>query len=214
MAGNCDRNRVGCDGGGHRPNGFWQANAGSDFSVSGGGAGRDFAQSLPDPLLERSAANIQWKIASNTRLFDKADDLSNQMFKIAVTADEIGFAKTVLEVLHELVRIIPKEDGANTLFRGSNQHRTQRTFADSEADRCAGPTVAKDLRAHAEDFGGLFIEATIGVVARVVDRFRDRAAARQRLADSLGAMGAGEGFRCEADCFTKHAMKMKGAHAD
>src|SRR5436189_4826148 len=78
VAGNCDRNRVGCDGGGHRPNGFWQANAGSDFSVSGGGAGRDFAQSLPDPLLERSAANIQWKIASNTRLFDKADDLSNQ----------------------------------------------------------------------------------------------------------------------------------------
>src|SRR3546814_15975514 len=81
-------------------------------------------------------------------------------------------------------------------------------ISDWSSDVCSS-----DLRRHAEQLGGLRIEAAAGIVAGVVDRLGHRGTVRQRSAQPGGPLGRGVGLRREAGRFLEDAVEVEAAEA-
>src|SRR3954470_22432958 len=116
MAWNGDRDGVCGNSAGDSAHRFWLTDTGGDFGVSGGRARWNVAERLPNTLLEGGAANIEGKITGLARLFYETDHPRDQTLEIPIAADQIRLAETALEVLHEFIRIVAKQDGADTFF--------------------------------------------------------------------------------------------------
>jgi hypothetical protein len=128
-------------------------------------------------------------------------------------ADQAGPRKAVLQVAHERVRVVPKQDCAHAFVGRRDQDRAERALADRKADRGSVPAAAELRRGHAEEIGRGGIEAPAGVEPGAVDRFGDRGTLRELVAYTLGAMGVGIGLRRHAGDRLEHTVKVKAAHA-
>src|SRR3954467_7207419 len=113
MTGDCHGDWIRGNRSGDGADGFGFADAGGNFGIGGGGAGGDFAEGLPNALLEGGATNVQRELASGARLFDETDDLRHEAFEISIAADQIRLAKTALQISGEFVRVITDQDGAH-----------------------------------------------------------------------------------------------------
>src|ERR1700736_388537 len=84
MAGDGDREVIGCASLSHRARGFRRTDAFSHLCVTDSGARRNLAQCLPYSLLKGGAAYIKGKAQAQGRCFDEPDDLSNQLLECCV----------------------------------------------------------------------------------------------------------------------------------
>src|SRR5688500_2747458 len=105
MTGNRHGDGIGGASSGHRPNCFRRTDTLRYFSVARGRAGRNFAQSFPDPLLKGSATHIERKVQTELRCFHKSNHLSNDALKLSIATYQLRFGETVLKVLDEFVGI-------------------------------------------------------------------------------------------------------------
>lgn len=124
MAGNGNRNCVGCAGLGDRAHSIGLADLLGDVGVTDSPASRYAAQHFPYAVLKGCAPNIERQIETDTRRLDKADDLGHQFFKLAITADQARKRKLVFKVPQQLFRIIAQKNRANALLALSNENRT------------------------------------------------------------------------------------------
>src|SRR5690606_21450517 len=125
-----------------------------------------------------------------------------------VAADEVGFRKPVLEISHELVRIVTELDGANAAVASGYENGAQRTLADGESDFGFSATVAKRRRSHAQHLFGGFVEPAPGIEAGIVYR-RGHAAISlgQFLAQAPRPMRKPIGFRRQPRHRLEQAVK-------
>src|SRR5258707_7757338 len=115
MAGDRNGELVCGAGSSHGAHGLGCANATSNLGIGYGFADWDFLESLPNPLLERRAANIQRQIRVYARRLHKADNASNQRFVVAIRPDEMRLGESILQAAHEAVGIVSQKNGRNAL---------------------------------------------------------------------------------------------------
>ncbi len=90
MARDGDGQLVGRARAGHGPGCLRRANPASDLQVGDRLARRDFPKGLPHPLLERSAANVERQIETETGRLDEPDDTGYQGFMSAPISFALG----------------------------------------------------------------------------------------------------------------------------
>src|ERR1700730_9499120 len=142
MAGDGDREVIGCASLSHRARGFRRTDAFSHLCVTDRGARRNLAECLPYSLLKGGAAYIKGKAQAQGRCFDESDDLSNQLLECCVPPNQPRPGKLVLQVVYELFGIITKQDGADSPLALRDQDSAQRTLPDREADLRVRPASA------------------------------------------------------------------------
>ena len=81
MAGNRDRQRIGCARLCHGTHRFWRADALGNLGVARRFADRNFGERLPNALLKRGAAHIERQVEPYARRFDEADHFRDQLFE-------------------------------------------------------------------------------------------------------------------------------------
>ena len=94
----------------------------------------NLAELLPDALLKRRPAHLQRQIQPRGRPLDEGDDLGDELFEFAVSADEIRIRETLLKTFHQVIRIITKRDAADAMLRRRDKDRAERTLADRKVD--------------------------------------------------------------------------------
>ncbi len=102
----------GAAGAADRAHRAWLADRPRDLRVGRRLAGRDGAERSPHPLLECGAADVERKIEPLTRRLDETDDLGDHALEFGVAAFELRIRKAVLQVAHQLVRIVAKQNCA------------------------------------------------------------------------------------------------------
>ena len=65
---------------------------------------------LPNTLLERRTAHIEWQVQANARIFNEANDPGNQRLKFTIGTDEARLRETVLEIADQRVRVVDQQD--------------------------------------------------------------------------------------------------------
>lgn len=182
--------------------------AGGNVGVAQRGAYGDLAQGLPDPFLEGGTPQVQWKVQPDGRGFHEGDDAGHQLLEIGVAADEVCLGEAVLQVLHQHGRVVVHEDGADAALALGHQDGTQGALRDGEADRHAvttGPIVAGT---HAQQSVRLFVEATVGVEAGIVDGVGHAPGFAQGMAQPVGPVGRGVGLGGEPGLCLEDPVEM------
>jgi hypothetical protein len=87
-------------------------------------------------LLKRGPAHVQRQIQANTRRFDKADHLGNELLEFAVVADQIGTGEPVLQIACKFVGIVAQENGTDAPVAFGNEDRPEGAFANGETYGC------------------------------------------------------------------------------
>ncbi len=121
-----------------------------DFAITQGRPDGDFPQSLPDALLERCSANVEWKVEPQFWRFDKSDHLCDPLFEFLISDAKLRVEKTVLEITDEAVRIFSKQNSAYSPGACCNKDRSQRALTDCKFYACPAPAGAERRRRHAE----------------------------------------------------------------
>ena len=116
-------------------------------------AWRDVAKSLPDALLEGRSTHMQGQTQAAIRLLDEPDDRRDETIESLVAGHEVRAGKPILQVVDERVGIIAEQNRAHPFVGGRDQHRSQRTLADCEADGRAAPAAPERCGRHAEGGG-------------------------------------------------------------
>src|SRR5690606_13319009 len=106
MTGNGNGNPVRCASLCNCARGMRCANLPGDLGVTGGGAERDAAQRLPDTLLERRSANVQWEAQADPRRFNEPADLRDELLELAVPTDQVRLRKLVLQLTRQYIGIV------------------------------------------------------------------------------------------------------------
>ena len=212
MARNRDGQRVGSAGLRHGSHGRRCTDAFGDFGVAHRLAGRNAAQRLPDPLLERRATDVQRQIEADAGCLDETDDHRYPLLELGITADELRVGKPVLQLASQCLWIVAQRDGADTAIALCDQDGTQGALSDGEPNVDVGPARTEAAGRHPEHRVGLLVEPAAGVVACLVDGRGDGTAARQLLADASGPVAGRVGFRCQAGDRLENPVQVGGAH--
>src|SRR3546814_4693442 len=130
-----------------------------------------------------------------------------------VCSSYLCLGEAVLERAHQRFRLVAQQNGADSLVAGGSKDGAVGALADREADAQPGAAGSIGGRRHAEQLGGLRIEAAAGIVAGVVDRLGHRGTVRQRSAQPGGPLGRGVGLRREAGRFLEDAVEVEAAEA-
>jgi hypothetical protein len=91
-----DRQEIGRARRCYRPHRLRFSDPPRDVGVARGRAGRNFAERLPNPLLERGPPHIQRHIEADAGRFDQADHLRDKFLETRVAADQRCLRKPVL----------------------------------------------------------------------------------------------------------------------
>src|SRR5258707_13489879 len=91
--------------------------------------------------------------------------------------------EAVLEIAHELIRIIPEKNGCDAFPARGNQDGAQAGLTNCELDLLVDSTCAILGRSHAEYIARFLVKTPARIEACVVDRFSDAAAGGQCLPD-------------------------------
>ena len=127
-----DREVVRGAGTGNRTYGSGRTNSLRDFCVGNCLADRDLLERLPHPPLEGSAADVKRQIETEPRGFDQADNARHKGFVVPVGSDQAGFGKTILQITHQLIRVVAKKNGGYSLLARRDQDRAERCLTDSK----------------------------------------------------------------------------------
>src|SRR6266550_6713188 len=100
VARDCYRERVRPAGLRHCTNRLRRPDALGDVRVARRGTYRNFAQPLPNPMLERGAADIERQFESDGGGLHEADHLGDKFLELSVSADQPGMRKAVLKIAH------------------------------------------------------------------------------------------------------------------
>jgi hypothetical protein len=125
----------------------------------------------------------------------------------------LRLGKAVLQRAHQGLGIVAELDGAHAFVRRRDQDRTERAFADGEANDVAVTAAAELRRRHAEQTGRGGVETAVGVEAGAIDRLRDGVARREFLAHAFGPVAGNIGLRRHAGDRFEHAVEVEAAHA-
>src|SRR4051812_23975477 len=128
MAGNCYRQRVCTASLSHGPNGVRHTDPICNIGVARRRAGRDVIQGLPDALLKSGAPNIQRQGKIRGRGLHKGHHRGDQLFELAVTADQVGMREAILQVTGKRIRIVTDQNGTDSTFTLRHQDGAQRAF--------------------------------------------------------------------------------------
>ncbi len=134
MAGNGDGNRIRGARLRHCSHCLRCSDALGDVGVACGPTRGDAADGLPDPPLERGTADVERKIKPARRCLNKADDLGHPLLKPVIGTDELRLGKSILQLANQLLRFVPKLDGAHPFVRGCNQDGAQRALTDRKTN--------------------------------------------------------------------------------
>src|SRR5216683_3516998 len=145
---------------GHGPGCLRRANPASDLQVRDRLARRDFPKRPPHPLLERSAANVERQIETETRRLDEPDDTGYEGFIVAVGSDHLRLGKAILKLAHQLIGIAAEEDGRDAFLARRHQNGAKRALSDRDTDLLVCAARAILCRRHPEHVGGLLVEAS------------------------------------------------------
>jgi hypothetical protein len=102
VAGDGDRQSIDHTRLSHGAHGLQLADPLGDLGIAHGRAGWYLVQRFPDSTLEGSAVDIQRKVESDRRHLHEPHHLSDELLKVGITADELGFRELVLKVVDEL----------------------------------------------------------------------------------------------------------------
>ena len=212
VAGNEDGYGVGSAGGSYGPYRGWASDLGGQLSVALGGSGGDFAQGLPDPLLEGGSPDVEGQVSGLGGVVDLFDDGFGPLVEVIVTLGDGGFGEGLAEFFDELGFRVAEAHGADASGGAGDDDEAEGTVADGVADFDSFASSLILAGGHAQDFGGLFVEAAAGVEAGVVDGAGDGGAGAESGADPFGAMFNGVLARREAGDFAEDAQEMEAAH--
>jgi hypothetical protein len=212
VAGNRHRQRIGGAGPRDRTHRLGRTDAPGDLRVTDGLPRRHIAQRLPDALLKGCSTHIQRQIQALLRHFHQTDHLGHQLLKPGVPANQHGLREPVLHIAHQRIRIVSQQDGADAPCAGRHQDRPQGTLAHRKTDGNLLPSGTVGGRCHPQQLVRLLVEATVGVVARPIDRFCDRAAPHQFLSDLVGAVGRRVGLGRDTGHGLEHPVHVESAH--
>ena len=193
---------------GHGAYGPRGADAGGNGGVAECGTHGDLAQGLPDSFLEGGALQVQRKVQPDGGGFHEADDAGYHLLEVVIPADEMCLGEAVLQVLHQHGRVVVHEDGADAALALGHQDGAQGALRDGEADRhavTAGPIVAGT---HAQQPVCLFVEATVGVEAGIVDGIGHAPGFAQGMAQPVGPVGRGVGLGGEPGLCLEDPVEM------
>src|SRR5258708_9932347 len=213
MAGDGYGKGVGTTGLGDCPNRSRMTDFSGQVGVADGRADGYFSQRFPDALWKGGAAHVEREVEADLGRLDETDNFGDPALECVVAADQVRFGKSVLELLHQGVRIVGKGDGADAFFRGRDKDGTERAFAHGEAEGFVFASVAEGRRFHTEEFGGLRVEASVGIVASAVDCLGHRISEWQLFAHPPCTMSADIGLGGKPGGFLEDAMKIKGTYA-
>src|SRR3954469_25017306 len=82
------RQWIGSAGASDRSGGFGRSDPAGNFGVGGSGARRNLPERLPDPLLERAAAEIEQEVERAPRGFDQPNHLGQVLRQLLVSPKE------------------------------------------------------------------------------------------------------------------------------
>lgn len=164
--------------------------------------------------MKRGAANIQRQRQPVLRRFNQAHHLRHQRFILRIAADQLGVGEFVLQILHQLLRIVPQQNGADAHLALRRQDLAQRTAPDGEMDAHAFAARPIGLRRHAQRGVGLLVEAAIGAIAGVEDRVGHRFPLCKTGAQALAALRIGVAFRRQAGDRFEQPVEMVLAQPD
>lgn len=95
------------------------------------------------PFLKGSTTYVKRHVLSCPRRFDETDDLGYQPLELCISADKNGFREAVLKIARQGVRIITKQDRADSLLAARDEDRTKRTLGNGETNVSAGAAFLK-----------------------------------------------------------------------
>ena len=125
VARNGNSQQVGCAGTGNGTGGTGCANAPGDFRIAGSFPRRNFAQRLPDTLLERCSMNVERVFKARFRMFCELSYSVQQLRETGIVGSSrrnFRLRKAFVECLNQVLRIIAQEDGTDTTHADSNEH--------------------------------------------------------------------------------------------
>ena len=191
VAGDEDGYGVGSAGGAYGSDGIWASDSGGELGVALGGSGGDFAEGLPDPLLEGGSLDVEGKVSGLGGVVDLFDDGFGPLVEVFVALGDGGFGEGLAEVFDELGFGVAEADGADASGGAGDDDEAEGTLAYGVADFDSFASSFILAGGHAEDFGGLFVEAAAGVEAGVVDGGGYGGAGAEFGADTFGAVVGG-----------------------
>ena len=112
----------------------------------------------------------------------------------------------------ESIGLVAQQDRTHAATALCNQDRSERAFADGEANFGIGGASTVPGRCHPEYLIRFPVEAAIGVVASVIDGLRHRFAAVEFPPDALSPMRRGVVLGAEAGDVLEHSVKVIHAH--
>ena len=185
-----------------------------DLGIACGRAAGNRAQRLPDALLERRTADVEWQIEGPAPAPRRGP---RPRRRVARTPDRRrpaapsgngpeGRGPRASGSSPNWIAQIPLSVAATRIEPSEHSPTAKRIDVPS-------PPARKALRRHAEEIGRSGIEAPAGIETGAVDRLGDRRALRQLVPHAPGALGVGIGFRRHAGGRLEHAVKVKAAHA-
>ncbi len=119
----------------------------------------------------------------------------------------------MLQAVFQFVVRIGELNGADTLFRGGNQHASQRRIGAGVADRRGDGAATVFVGRHAQLRRGALVEAAARAVAGVVHRAGDGVPGLQIALELVHAAGIGIGPGRDAQHCFECALQMKGTLA-
>lgn len=105
-------------------------------------AERDILKRLPDPLLKRGAANVEWQIETDLRRLHAADHARDHRLIVAVGADQMRLGESILKIVKKPLGVIPEKNCNNALPARSDQDRAEGALTDREPDLLVRPSGA------------------------------------------------------------------------
>ena len=123
-----DRNgdRIGAAGLRYRAHGLRRADLFCHLRIACSGAGRNFTQGLPDPLLEGAPTQVEWKIEAGLGRFDKANDPGDPPREIGIACGQTCAWEARLEIARQRIGIIAEQDGTDPRLARRNQNAAER----------------------------------------------------------------------------------------
>src|SRR6185437_5603511 len=104
---------------------FGSTDAPGDFCIAHSCTGRDLAQCLPHTMLKRRSTYVEWKIEPLVGRLQKSHDRGHELLELCVAANQLRFREAILKRAHQRVRIIAKQNGADTRVARGDDERSQ-----------------------------------------------------------------------------------------
>ena len=132
MTGNGDREFVLGARTGDRAYRLWTSDASRDLGIGNGLADGNLMKRPPHTLLEGGTTHVERKAQANSGFLNEGDNPCNQSLIVPIGANEMRLREAILEIAHELVRVVSQQDRCDAFLAGSDEDGAERSLPDGE----------------------------------------------------------------------------------